>query len=64
MKLAKAIEMLFLKPITGDKALDKDMADAMKLGIKALTYTKAARGFGLHHTPTLLNGETPPDDSP
>lgn len=58
MKIEKAFELLSLKPITGDKALDKDMADAMRLGVEALSRILQMREPGDTIADYLLPGET------
>jgi len=58
MNLPKAIELLSLTPLIPDKALQKDMADAMKLGSEALKARKRDRETGYWHLEDLLPGET------
>ncbi|MBA7679878.1 hypothetical protein ES703_88183 [subsurface metagenome] len=58
MKLEKAIEMLSLKPIIGDKSLEKDMTDAMSLGKEALKVFQRRRKNHAVTGTGLLPGET------
>lgn len=59
MKLTKAIELLSLKPLTGDKALDLDMQNAMNLGKEALKRLNELRQYPIFNPNYELPGEEP-----
>lgn len=64
MNLVKTKELLSLTPLTGDKALDKDMKDAFNLGIEAIKAVQKAREGDYASFKFPLPGETPKSDSP